>query len=149
VGWSDILETGVIAAVVGGVIAVKWRDLLLHAFDPVQAQAMGLPVRVLHYGLLAILSLSIVGALKAVGIILAIAMLIAPGAIAFLLTRRFSAMLMAATAIAVAASFLGVYLSFFIDSAPAPTIVLLMTAAFIIAYVISTRRAARAQTRGA
>jgi manganese/iron transport system permease protein len=147
IGWADILESGLIAAVVGGIILVKWRDLLLHAFDPVQAQAIGLPVRVLHYGLLAILSLTIVGALKAVGIILAIAILIAPGAIAYLLSRTFSRMLMIAVAIAVAAAFGGVYLSFFIDSAPAPTIVLLMTAAFLVAFVasqVAARRAGRA-----
>jgi manganese/iron transport system permease protein len=83
--------------------------------------------------LLAILSLTIVGALKAVGIILAIAVLIAPGAIAYLLTRTFSAMLAVAVVIAVLAAFGGVYLSFFVDSAPAPTIVLLLTAIFAVA----------------
>ncbi len=145
VGWGDILETGIIAAAVSAAILVKWRDLLLHAFDPAQARAVGLPVRLLHYGLLVILSLTIVAALKAVGIILAIAMLIAPGAIAFLLTRSFGAMLGASVAIAVAASFLGVYLSFFIDSAPAPTIVLLMTIAFIAAFLMSMVRTARAE----
>ena len=104
---------------------MKWRDLLLHAFDPAQARAIGLPVNLLHYGLAVDpLSLTIVGALKAVGIILVIAMLIAPGAIAFLLTCKFSSMLAIAVMIAIIASFFGVYLSFFIDSAPAPTIVL-------------------------
>ena len=149
VGWGDILETGSIAAAVSAAILVKWRDLLLHAFDPAQARAVGLPVRLLHYGLLVILSLTIVAALKAVGIILAIAMLIAPGAIAFLLTRSFGAMLGISVAIAVAASFLGVYLSFFIDSAPAPTIVLLMTIAFIAAFLISAVRTARAERQPA
>jgi manganese/iron transport system permease protein len=145
VGWSDIVETGMIAAAVTGAILVKWRDLLLHAFDAAQARAVGLPVRVLHYGLLVILSLTIVAALKAVGIILAIAMLIAPGAVAFLLTRSFGAMLIASVVVAVGASFLGVYLSFFIDSAPAPTIVLLMTLAFIAAFLAATVRTARAE----
>jgi manganese/iron transport system permease protein len=144
IGWGDILESGLIAVFVGGIILVKWRELLLHSFDPVQAQAIGLPVRLLHYGLLAILSLTIVGALKAVGIILAIAILIAPGAIAYLLTRTFSRMLMIAMAIAVAASFGGVYLSFFIDSAPAPTIVLLMTATFLVAFAATLIGAHRA-----
>lgn len=148
VGWPDILETGAIAAVVTAVILFKWRDLLLHAFDPIQARAIGLPVRVLHYGLLVILSLTIVASLKAVGIILAIAMLIAPGAIAFLLTRSFGAMLAAASVIAVGASFVGVYLSFFIDSAPAPTIVLLMTATFIAVFVATSLRTA-VRERGA
>ncbi|KXF79198.1 hypothetical protein ATN84_05590 [Paramesorhizobium deserti] len=143
IGLRDILETGIIAAITAGIIALKWRDLLLHAFDPVQAKVIGLPVRLLHYGLLAILSLTIVGALKAVGIILAIAMLIAPGAIAFLLTRAFGPMLVLSVIIAEFASFFGVYLSFFIDSAPAPTIVLLMTIIFIGAFLHSTRKAAR------
>jgi manganese/iron transport system permease protein len=134
VGWGDIAQTGIIALLVTGIIIMKWRDLLLHAFDPAHAQAVGLPVRWLHYGLLAVLSLTIVGALKAVGIILAIAMLIAPGAIAFLVTRSFGKMLLVAAAIAACASFLGVYLSFYIDSAPAPTIVLLMTVAFVAVF---------------
>ncbi|WOC16323.1 metal ABC transporter permease [Pseudochrobactrum sp. MP213Fo] len=147
VGFQDIVETAVIAVIVTALLVFKWRDLLLHAFDPAQARAVGLPVRLLHYGLLAILSLTIVGALKAVGIILAIAILIAPGAIAFLLTRSFSAMLIVAVIIAVLSSFFGVYASFFIDSAPAPTIVLLMTLAFIAAFIVARRRIAKTEAQ--
>jgi manganese/iron transport system permease protein len=143
--WGDVAQTGIIAAIVAGAIGIFRRDLLLHAFDPQHAQAIGLPVRLLHYGLLAILSLAIVGALKAVGIIIAIAMLIAPGAIAFLLTNRFERMLLVAVAIAVTSSLLGVYLSFFIDSAPAPTIVLLMSIGFVAAFFHSRARIARAE----
>jgi manganese/iron transport system permease protein len=143
IGLRDIVETGLIAAITAGIIGIKWRDFLLHAFDPAQARAVGLRVNLLHYGLLCLISLTVVGALKAVGIIMAIAMLIAPGAIAFLLTRKFSAMLILSVAIAVAASFLGVYLSFFIDSAPAPTIVLMLTAAFIAAFAVTTLKAGR------
>ncbi|RWK39092.1 metal ABC transporter permease [Mesorhizobium sp.] len=143
IGLRDIVETGLIAAITAGIIGIKWRDFLLHAFDPAQARALGLRVNLLHYGLLCLISLTIVGALKAVGLIMAIAMLIAPGAIAFLLTRKFSAMLILSVAIAVAASFLGVYLSFFIDSAPAPTIVLMLSAAFIAAFVVTTLKAGR------
>ncbi|RWK66935.1 metal ABC transporter permease [Mesorhizobium sp.] len=143
IGLRDIVETGLIAAITAGIIGIKWRDFLLHAFDPAQARALGLRVNLLHYGLLCLISLTIVGALKAVGLIMAIAMLIAPGAIAFLLTRKFSAMLILSVAIAVAASFLGVYLSFFIDSAPSPTIVLMLSAAFIAAFVVTTLKAGR------
>jgi manganese/iron transport system permease protein len=143
IGLRDIVETGLIAAFTAGIIGIKWRDFLLHAFDPAQARAVGLRVNLLHYGLLCLISLTVVGALKAVGIILAIAMLIAPGAIAFLLTRKFSAMLILSVAIAVAASFLGVYLSFFIDSAPAPTIVLMLSAAFIAAFAVTTLKVGR------
>ena len=130
-----------------GSIMIFRRDLLLHAFDPQQARAIGLPVRLLHYGLLAILSLTIVGALKAVGIILAIAMLIAPGAIAFLLTRASSGCWPSPWPSRSRPRFLGVYLSFFLDSAPAPTIVLLMTIAFMAAFLTSRMRVARAERR--
>jgi manganese/iron transport system permease protein len=135
VAWLDLLQSGIIAAVVLVIIAMKWRDLLLHAFDPRQAQAMGLPVQLLHYGFLSLLSLTIVGALTATGIILTIALLITPGAVAFLLTKRFGTMLVVAALVAVGASFTGVYVSFFIDSAPAPTIVLLMACTFVAAFV--------------
>jgi manganese/iron transport system permease protein len=139
VAWPDLLQSGIIAAVVLAVIAMKWRDLLLHAFDPQQAQAMGLPVRLLHYGFLSLLSLTIVGALTATGIILTIAILIMPGAVAFLLTKRFGTMLVVSVLVAVTASFCGVYLSFFVDSAPAPTIVLVMTGGFLVAFVSRSR----------
>ena len=144
---SDLVETAVIAALTAGILLVKWRDFLLHAFDPAQARAVGLPVRLLHYGLLCLISLTIVGVLKAVGIILAMAMLIAPGAIAFLLTRKFSTMMLLAAAIAVFASFFGVYLSFFIDSAPASTIVLLMTVIFLAAFIYVSRQTAKVEER--
>lgn len=144
VSWRDVLESAAICALVCALILSNRKDLLLYAFDPQHAKAIGLPVSVLHYGLLAILSLTIVGALKAVGIILAIALLVAPGAIAFLLTRRFDAMLAVATLIAIGSSLFGVYVSFFIDSAPAPTIVLTMTVVFIAVFVYQQWQIARA-----
>lgn len=148
IGWRDVVETGAIAAVVVLLIGFRWRDLVLHAFDSQHARAIGLPVRLLHYGLLALLALTIVAGLKAVGIILVIAVLIAPGATAFLLTRRFGKMIFIAVAVAVASSFVGVYASFFIDSAPAPTIVLVMSAAFAAAFV-ATRRFPRRRGQAA
>jgi len=137
VSGGEIVETAIIAVLAGGALLLKWRDLLLHAFDPQQARAIGLPTRVLHYGLLCVLTLVVVGALRATGIILVVALLIAPGAIAFLLTSRFERMLLLAVGVAVAASLLGVYLSFFLNSAPAPTIVLILTLFFVAALVRS------------
>ncbi|MHA6689490.1 metal ABC transporter permease [Devosia sp. A449] len=142
IGPADLIQTGLIALVVTAIVLAKWRDLLLFTFDPQQAGAIGLPVRVLHYGLLAMLSLTIVAALTAVGIVLAIALLVAPGAIAYLLSKRFAPMLGIAVAVSVSCSLLGIYASFFIDSAPAPTIVLLMSATFIVTFIITTRRPA-------
>lgn len=149
VGVADLVETGLIAALTAVIILLKWRDLLLHAFDPAQAKAVGLPVRLLHYGLLCLISLTVVGALKGVGIILAISLLIAPGAIAFLLARSFGRMLVIAVTVAVLCAFFGVYISLFIDSAPAPTIVLLMTIVFIIAFVVTSIRTRRIETGSA
>ncbi|MDF0699690.1 metal ABC transporter permease [Rhizobium sp. MC63] len=147
IGFPDIVETGAVALLTAAIIAIKWRDLLLHAFDPAQARAVGLRVNLLHYGLLCLISLTIVAALRSVGIILAISLLIAPGSIAYLLTRRFSTMLAFSVVIAVITAFAGVYLSFFIDSAPAPTIVLLFAIAFIGAFLHATRKAARIETQ--
>jgi manganese/iron transport system permease protein len=140
VAWPDIALTAAISVFVTLLLALKWRDLVLHAFDPVHAESVGLPVRLLHYGLLALLSLTIVAALKAVGIVLSVALLIAPGAIAFLLTRRFGSMMLVSVAVALCAGLTGVYLSFFLDSAPAPTIVLLMAFVFIIVFLRQSMR---------
>jgi len=145
VGAQDLWTAGLIALAVSVGILAKRRDLMLHAFDPVQAQAVGLPVQWLHYGMLAMMSLTIVATLTAVGIILSIGLLIAPGAIAFLLTKRFDRMLMVAVGVTLVSGFMGVYLSFYIDSAPAPTVILILTAVFISAFVYSTRKA-KAQT---
>lgn len=134
---SDILETSIIALILTVLVIARWRDLKLYVFDPQHAAAIGLPVRWLHYGLLAAISLIVVAALKAVGIILAIAILIAPGAIAYLLTRKLGPMLIIATIVAVFSAFTGVLISFHLDSAPAPTIVLIMTILFILAFFFS------------
>ncbi len=134
VGPEDLRTAGIIAAIVSLTLLTKWKDFLLHAFDPAQARASGLNAPLLHYGMLTLLSLTIVATLSSVGIILAVALLISPGAIAFLAVRRFGAMLAVATAATLGSTLLGAYLSFFLDSAPAPTIVLVLTALFLIAF---------------
>jgi len=85
--------------------------------------------------LLAALSLTIVATLTAAGLILAIGLLIAPGAIAFLLVRKFSTMLLVAVLVNMGSMVTGTYLSFFLDSASAPTIILILTAVFIAAFI--------------
>ncbi|MCX7288162.1 MAG: metal ABC transporter permease [Rhodobacterales bacterium] len=152
VGADDLVTAAVIAGPVTLILILKWRDLMLHAFDPAQAQVSGLPTRVLHYGLLAILSLTIVATLSSVGLILAIGLLIAPGAIAFLITRSFGAMLVAATVVCLVAMVSGIWASFHLDSAPAPTIILILTGLFLLAVlrrVVLARFSARAASRPA
>ncbi|MHA6324255.1 metal ABC transporter permease [Roseivivax sp. CAU 1753] len=145
----ELWTAGIIALVVGGGLLLRWKDLMLQAFDPAQAHAAGLPVGWLHYGLLAALSLTIVATLSAAGLILSIGLLIAPGAIAFLLVRTFRNMLWLSVAVCMGAMLTGTYLSFFLDSAPAPTIVLILTAIFVLAFVrrqMATRHRSAART---
>lgn len=140
VSLGDIVQTSVIALGIALIIGLKWKDLLLHTFDPHQAKASGLNTTLLHYGLLCMIALTIVATLKSVGIILSISLLIAPGAIAILLTRRFARALGLAVSLSVITAFAGVYLSFYLDSAPAPTIVVLFAIIFIAAFIYSTWR---------
>ncbi len=132
---SELWTAGIVSVGVGLMLVLKWKDWLLHSFDPAQAQASGLWVNWLHYGLLAALSLTIVATLSAAGLILAIGLLIAPGAIAFLLVRKFSTMLWVSVLVCMISMLLGTYASFFLDSAPAPTIILILTTVFITAFV--------------
>ncbi|MGJ4263888.1 metal ABC transporter permease [Klebsiella pneumoniae] len=195
ISLSDIGQTTAIALVIALIIGLKWRDFLLHAFDPTQAKASGLrggllhygllcmialtivatlqsvgiilsislliaPGAIaakasglrgglLHYGLLCMIALTIVATLQSVGIILSISLLIAPGAIALLLVRRFIHALLLAVAVAIGCSAGGVWLAFYLDSAPAPTIVVLFTALFVVAFVASTIRDSQKQKTSA
>lgn len=129
----ELWTASIISIGVSLILILKWKDWLLHSFDPIQARTSGLRINFLHYGLLAALSLTIIAILSAAGLILAISLLIAPGAISFLLVRKFSTMLWVSVIICSSSMLFGTYISFFLDSAPAPTIVLVMTILFITA----------------
>jgi manganese/iron transport system permease protein len=139
VSVRDLVETAIVAGGTLLIVLIKRHDLLLYCFDPNHARAVGLPVRVLHYGLLILLSLTIVSALQAVGIILVIAMLIAPGATAYLLTDRFEHMLPIAAVVAMASAALGTILSFHIDAATGAAIVLVQAAVFLLAFAFAPK----------
>jgi len=140
VSWMDILQTGAITVFVLIVFMARRRDILVFAFDPQHAGVIGINTRGMQYGLLALLSLVIVASIKAVGIILVIAVLIAPGAISFLLTDRFERMLLIAIGISVLCATLGIFSSYHIDSAPAPTIVVLLTLVFVLVFLFAPKR---------
>jgi manganese/iron transport system permease protein len=143
----DLVETAIVAGGTLAAVLIKRRDLLLYCFDPQHARAVGLPVRGLHYALLVLLSLTIVASLKAVGIILVVAMLVAPGAIAYMLTDSFDRMLVIAVAVAVGSSVIGTLASFHIDGATGPCIVLIQTCAFLIAFLFAPQRGLLATRR--
>ena len=129
---AELIQVGALSTVVSILIIIKWKDLLLYSFDPIQAKSVGLPVNFLYYGLLSLLSLTVVTTLTATGLILAVGLLIAPGAIAFLITKSFFNMLWISVLICSFSMLVGVYLSFFLDSAPAPTIILTLTGFFVV-----------------
>ena len=130
---AQLSETSLLCGVVLITTLLVRRDLVLICFDPTHARALGKPVRALTYLLLVLLSLAIVASMKAVGLILVIAMLITPGATALLLTKRFDRMLLIATLIAVGSSTIGIYISFFAAASTAACIVLVQTLAFVAA----------------
>ncbi len=144
---GDVIETALISGIALVLVIALRRDLLLFSFDPQHARTVGLQTQMLHYGLLALISLVVVGALKAVGLILAIALLIGPGATAHLLCERFDRMLAVSIATAVLSSAIGILLSFHLDSAPAPTIVVVMTAAFLLAFLFAPKHGVFRQRR--
>lgn len=139
ISQRDAVEVAIVAGGTLLVVLAKWRDLLLYCFDPQHARAIGLSVRTIHYGLLILLSLTIVASIKAVGIILVVAMLVTPGATAYLLTDRFPRMLAISATVAIGASVLGTLLSFKIDVATGPAIVLIQAGAFFAAFLFAPK----------
>jgi manganese transport system permease protein len=139
VSWSDLWQIIVLGVVTLGVLVIKRRDFTLYAFDPTHAHAIGLNPKVLGAALLGLLALTAVVALQAVGVILVVAMLIIPGATAYLLTDRFGRMLVLAPTISAACAVLGLYLSYYLDTASGGMVVLSQGTAFAIAYLFSPR----------
>ncbi|MBN8533199.1 MAG: metal ABC transporter permease [Rhizobiales bacterium] len=142
--WRDVGEIALIALPTVLIVLAKRRDFVLAGFDPAHARAIGLSIARLDGFLLTLLALSIVAAMKAVGVVLVIAMLIAPGAIGVLLTHRFDRMLAIAISAAMASSLVGLYVSFYIDAATGPTIVVLQSLIVVAAVAWRVVRNARA-----
>lgn len=143
IGIGDLLALVGLAVAVLAVIAILWKELLYSTFDPLGAAASGLPVARLDYLFLALIAVTIVISLQAVGIILVVAMLVTPAATAQLLTRSFGRLLSIAALIGVLAPIAGLYLSFWANSASGATIVLVETAFFLIALIAGPHGALR------
>ncbi len=136
---ADLAGLLVLAAVILVAVGVFWKELLYATFDPLGAGAAGLRVDLLEYGFLAIVALTIVASLQAVGIILVVAMLVTPAATAQLLTVRFGRMMILATVVGVGSAVVGLYISFWQDVASGATIVLVQTAAFLAVLLLGPR----------
>ena len=143
----DIWQVIAISAVTILVLGLKWKDLMLFCFDPNQARALGLPAGGLHVTLLALLAATAVAALQAVGACLVVAMLVTPGATAYLLTDRFGKMLWLSSATGVATSLAGAYASYFFNGATGGCIVTLQTLVFLAAFLFAPKHGMLASRR--
>ena len=137
---AQLIQTVVIGGATLLVTLALRKDLLLFCFDPAHARSIGLNTTVLNYVLLSLVALTIVAALQAVGIILVVAMLVTPGCFGYLLTDRFSRMLLLAVGSAVASCLGGVYVSFFLNGSTGACIVLFQSAFFLAALVFAPKR---------
>lgn len=136
---GDLRNTLIVAGGTLTVVLALRRDLLLFCFDPGQARTIGLRTVWLYYLLLSLLAVTIVVSLKAVGIILVIAMLVTPGCIGYLLSDRFGRMLAWAVGAAVGSSLMGVYVSFFLNASTGACIVLVQSAGFAVALLFAPK----------
>jgi ABC-type Mn2+/Zn2+ transport system permease subunit len=143
----DILQVIVISIVTLVVIGLKWRDLMVYCFDPNQARTIGLRTAVLHVTLLSLLAATAVAALQAVGACLVVAMLVTPGATAYLLTDRFGRMLVISAGMGVATSLAGAYASYYFNGATGGCIVTLQTLVFLAAFLFAPKHGMLASKR--
>ena len=132
-------QTIFISLLVVILLSVFRKDLMLYCFDPRHAKTVGINVSFLHYLLLTCLSLSAVVGLQSVGIVLVVAMLITPGATAFLLTDKFDRMTIISILSAIISSIFGIYLSFWLDIETGGSIVLVQTFIFMFTFLFAPR----------
>jgi len=136
---GDLIQLATLSAVVLVIVLVIRKELLYATFDPLGAAASGLPVAGLEYLLLALLGVTIVVSIQAVGIIMVVAMLVTPSATAQLLVVRFGQMMALAVAVAAASAVVGLYLSFYLNLASGASIVLVETLVFVVALLLSPK----------
>jgi manganese/iron transport system permease protein len=149
---SDTLQLAIIGFVTLAILLAKWKDLMVTFFDENHARSIGLKPDVLKVVFFMLLSASCVAALQTVGAFLVIAMVVTPGATAYLLTDRFPRLLVVSVLIGAGTSFFGAYLSFFVDGATGGIIVCLQTLIFLTAFVFAPKHgylAARRKARKA
>ncbi len=136
---ADIIQTVIISCITLVTLAILRKDLILFCFDSTHARSIGLNITFLYYVLLSLLSLTAVAGLQTVGIILVVAMLVTPGATAFLLSDRFDQMMLIAMATGVFSSVIGTYISYYIDGSTGGCIVVLQTLLFVAAMIFAPK----------
>lgn len=139
VTFSDVRDTAIISAIVLIVVVAFYKELLFYTFDSLGAQASGLPINLLNFGLMVLIALTIVASMKAVGVVLVLSLLITPGATAYLLVKRLHQVMLLGAVLGVIASISGMYLSYFYNLPSGPAIVLVVSGFFLIALLFGPR----------
>lgn len=134
---AEVVNTAVIAGIILLVVCLLYKELLFYTFDPMGAAAAGLPVQRLNFGLMVLIALTVVASMKAVGVILVLALLITPSSTAYLLVPRLHLVMILGAAIAILASVSGLYLSYFWNIPSGPGIVLVASGLFLLALLFS------------
>jgi len=146
---GDVIQVVIISLVSLAILILKWKDLMLVFFDESHARTVGLNPRGLQVLFFALLAACTVAALQTVGAILVIAMVVTPGATAYLLTDRFRNLLVIAVILGSATAAVGAYISFFLDGATGGVIVSLQTALFLLAFFFAPKHGRLAARRRA
>ncbi|UIJ74282.1 metal ABC transporter permease [Aurantimonas sp. HBX-1] len=144
---ADTLQLAIIGFVSLAILGLKWKDLMVTFFDENHARSIGLNPALLKIVFFTLLSASTVAALQTVGAFLVIAMVVTPGATAYLLTDRFPRLILISVAIGAVTSFVGAYASFFLDGATGGIIVVLMTSIFLLTFVFAPKHGMLAAKR--
>lgn len=134
---EDVKTTALIACLTLAVVFLLYKELLFYTFDPLGAQAAGLPVNLLNFGLMILIALTVVASMKAVGVVLVLSLLIAPGATAYLLVPRLHQVMIVGALIGIVSSVSGMYLSFYQNIPSGPAIVLVVSGFFLLALLLS------------
>jgi manganese/iron transport system permease protein len=144
---EDVVQVAIIAAISLAIMALVWKDLMVTFFDESHARSIGISTRLLKVVFFTLLSACTVAALQTVGACLVIAMVVTPGATAYLLTDRFGWLIVIAVALGTVTSFVGAYVSYFLDGATGGVIVCLQTLLFLIAFYFAPKHGVLAARR--
>lgn len=137
---SDMVLTIIVGIIIVSVVFLFYKQLLLSTFDETMAIVVGLPTKVIHYVIMILLTLATIASLQTVGVVLVVAMLITPAATAYLLTNRFSTMILLASFIGALSSVIGLYFSFKHNLSSGAVIVLVATILFCLAFIFSPKQ---------
>jgi manganese/iron transport system permease protein len=135
---EDVGRTGIITLIVLAIVRLTYKEMLFYTFDPIGAEAVGLPVNLIYLGLMAGVTLTIIASMQTVGVVLVVSMLIGPGITAYLVVKQLHTMMLLGAAIGVVSAVGGMYASYYLNVPSGPAIVLFNMAIFLITLILTS-----------